>query len=783
LVANKNDSQYDPGRHIRENTNVSIQDFALGLQGFARRRVAIAVSLALGAAAAHAQTAPQTSAEEAKTLPKVSVAAPEEETINVKQVASPKFTQALVDTPQTIAVISDEVLLQQGATTLSQALRNTPGVTFLLGENGNTATGDSIFMRGFDTQGSIFIDGIRDLGTVSRDTFNTEQVEIAKGPAGPDYGRGAASGYVNLVSKVPANESFARGTASYGTASNGRVTGDINHAFEGTGTAFRLNAMYQDGEVDGRDFIERKGWAVAPSLAFGLDGDTRSYFYLLHTEQDNVPDGGVTTIGLDGWYDTEFDPAIPTAPNRGVVPNPVDRENYYGYANDFEQISGTMFTARFEHDFSDTFTVRNSTRVGRIEQFYVLTGVNAVNGPTSDPSAWTVNRTRQSKFQENTLLTNQTNFTYSATSGGVSHSLTGGVEFINEEQYNPAYTAASLGTLVPANVYNPGLIAAPPGYAPVRNGAFTRGETQTIGAYVFDTLSFAERWQVTGGFRMDTFDTDFESMVATVAGTTTTLTPVNLQTDDTLFSYKLGVLYKPTENGSVYISHATSRQPPGGANFTLTTTANNVNRFDLEPTEGANLELGVKWEFREGALAVTGALFDSTSKNELVQDATDPNVFVQVGEREIKGIELGLVGNVTDDWELSAGIAKMDSEVVRGNPNQTGSQINWSPEFTFTTWSTYTTPFGLQIGGGVRYVDTVARSINITDPLVTNVPTAPEYWVIDAMLAYEVNDKVTLQLNAYNLADEEYVGTLNNGGSRYIPGAPLSALFTVNFSF
>ena len=83
----------------------------------------------------------------------------------------------------------------------------------------------------------------------------------------------------------------------------------------------------------------------------------------------------------------------------------------------------------------------------------------------------------------------------------------------------------------------------------------------------------------------------------------------------------------------------------------------------------------------------------------------------------------------------------------------------------------------------MRYVDTVVRSINITDPRVTNVPTAPEYWVIDAMLAYQVNDKVTLQLNAYNLADEEYVATLNNGGSRYIPGAPLSALFTVNFSF
>jgi len=192
----------------------------LDLQGFTRRRIAAAVGLALSAAAANAQA----DTEAAKTLPKVSVAAPEPEaTPKVDNVSSPKFTQPLLDTPQTIAVVSKEVLQQQGATTLSQALRNTPGVTFLLGENGNTATGDSIFMRGFDTQGSIFIDGIRDLGTVTRDTFNTEQVEIAKGPAGPDYGRGAASGYVNMSSKVPTVDSFTAGTASYGTASNART--------------------------------------------------------------------------------------------------------------------------------------------------------------------------------------------------------------------------------------------------------------------------------------------------------------------------------------------------------------------------------------------------------------------------------------------------------------------------------------------------------------------------------------------------------------------------------
>jgi catecholate siderophore receptor len=430
-------------------------------------------------------------------------------------------------------------------------------------------------------------------------------------------------------------------------------------------------------------------------------------------------------------------------------------------------------------------SIRNSTRYGRLEQFYVLTGVNAVTIPSPDPDTWTVNRTRQSKFQENTLMTNQTNLTINVATGAVSHAITTGVEFISEEQYNPAYAAASLGALVPADPYNPGLTDAPPGYLPARNGVFTRGETQTIGAYVFDTLSFAEQWEVTGGFRLDSYDTDFESMALTGTVPNQVLTPTQLGADDTLFSYKVGVLFKPLPNGSVYLSHANSKQPPGGANFTLTPPngANNANRTDLEPTEGENLELGTKWEFRNGALAVTAAIFDSSNKNELVPDATNPTVFVQIGEREVQGIELGIVGKLTDNWDLSAGLAKMDTEVVQGSDAQTGSQINWSPELTFSSWTTYRTPFGLTIGGGARYVDTVARSISNNVLPTANVPTAPEYWVVDAMLGYQVNDKVNIQLNGYNLLDEEYIATLNNGGSRFIPGTPLSALLSVNFTF
>jgi catecholate siderophore receptor len=752
----------------------------------------MAVSLALAAASqvqAQAQPQPQQAGEEAKTLSKISVQATEvDEGPKVDRLSSPKFTQDLLDTPQTISVVSQEVLQQQGATSLSQALRNTPGVTFTLGENGRTDTGDSIFMRGFDTQGSIFIDGIRDLGAVTRDTFNTEQVEIAKGPAGADYGRSAASGYVNMATKVPLPGDFTSVAASYGTADNGRVTGDLNHAFEGTGAALRLNVMGQDGNVDGRDFIERQGWAVAPSLALGLDGGTRAYFYLLHTEQDNVPDGGVPTIGLEGFYDAAFDTG---GANAGVDPARADRDNYYGFAGDFEDIKGTMFTARFEHDFSDQVALRNISRYGKLHQFYVLTGVNVMTVTDPDPARWTVARTRQSRNQENTLLTNQTNITANLQTGSVGHAITGGIEFIDEEQFTPTYVG--LGTPIPpASLYEPSRGDVLPAYAPARDGRYARGETQTAGIYLFDTISFAERWQATAGFRVDSYETDFDSAVLSDPEDqpdlpANTLIPNSFEVDDTLFSYKVGLLYKPAENGSIYLSHATSQLPPGGSNFGFSANPNNINRPELDPTEGTNIELGAKWEFREGALAVSGAVYDSRNKNELTQDPVDPGSFVQLGERKVTGIELGLVGKLTDSWEISAGVSKMHTEVSRGLANQAGLAITWSPEFTFTSWTTYHTPFGLAIGGGARFVDSVIRPVSSNNtpppPNQTNMASTPDYWVIDLMASYAINDRLTLQLNGYNITDELYVASLNNSGRRYAPGAPRSALLTVNFSF
>ena len=257
--------------HIRNRKHPSVQ------QPRVQRAMAAAIaSLALpgmhGTGNAQTQAQAEVQVQAQTTLPEIKVEGAPVNNYKAESVANPKYTRPIAETPQTITVIRKEILQEQSATTLADALRNTPGVTMLMGENGNTSTGDSIFMRGFDTQGSIFIDGVRDVGTYSRDTFNVEQVEVVKGPAGADIGRGSPTGYINLISKVPLAENFAFGSVGLSSESWGRATADLNRTMPGlgSGAALRLNVMKQEGDVPGRDHVTNDAWAVAPSLALGL---------------------------------------------------------------------------------------------------------------------------------------------------------------------------------------------------------------------------------------------------------------------------------------------------------------------------------------------------------------------------------------------------------------------------------------------------------------------------------------------------------------------------------
>ena len=746
-----------------------------------RSTVALAAAaLALpGAVLAQSAAAPATAASQARgetTLPTVKVQAVQDNDFKADVVSSPKFTQPIVDTPQTITVIKKELLQQQAATSLSEALRNTPGVTMQLGENGSTQTGDSINLRGFDSSQSIFVDGIRDLGAVSRDVFNIDQVEVVKGPSGSDIGRGASSAYINLVSKqAQADGAFATGTLTGGTADRKRLTADLNTPLSVLpGSAVRLNLMAQDYGVPGRDEVRSKRFGIAPTATFGLGSNTRETVSFLHVTQDNVPDGGVSTFGLKGYV---FSAATATAPAQKAGPA-VDPSNFYGLSSDFDHVKIDMFTSKLESDLAKGVTLRNTTRIGRTVEDVVVTGVNAVTATTADPSGYTVARSRQGRHQDNEILTNQTNLASEFETFGLANSLSTGFELTYERQRtNTPQTQSGIASLYSPNPND--TLAMPKNI-----GVFTVGSTLTASAYAFETLHLSDAFLVNGGVRYDKFHTDTSGTSNTAAsGATPVVNPTApLGLTDGVWSYKVGAVFKPAKNGSVYATYSDSKQPPGGTNFALSSQVTSQAQPNLKPTEGSNIELGTKWDLFGGDLLATGAIYRSENKNEFVSDGAAVPTFSAVGKRRVQGVELGLVGNVTKDLSVSVGYAHMDSKILKAAPTSQGGVLVFSPVNTFTSWLTYKLPLGITLGGGMRYADTSARSSNTATP-TSNLLQAPAYWVGDAMASYDITKNWQVQLNVYNLFDRKYMASLNNGGSRYTPGAERNGLVSVNAKF
>lgn len=664
------------------------------------------------------------------------------ETYKVDKSSSSKVTQDLVDTPQTISVITKKVMEEQQATTLVEALRNTPGITLNLGENGNTNSKDNINMRGFDAQGSIYKDGIRDLANSSKDTFNTEAVEVTKGGVGADNGRGVSSGYINQVTKSATNKDQVAGTVGYSTAENARLTADLNKKLNET-TGVRLNVMKQDGEVAGRDEVEIDRAGIAGSIGFGIGTATRTTINYEHTEQDDVPDGGIPTVGLEGSAQK------------------ADTSKFYGSVNDFEEAKTDAFTLKFEQDVSDNTIFTNTARYAKTTQEMLLTSPSNFSTATN-----TVTRSMHARWQENEILTNQSNFTTELQTGMLLHKISTGIELTKENQLTKNYTAQTAQT---SNLYNPTNISWDD---LTFSGQKSDGETTTVGAYLFDSINIGEKVIFTGGGRFDKYDTTNDII-------SSTLVPSTIEDKGHLNSYKAGLVYKPVDNGSVYISRATTQLPPGGANFTLSATTTNANNPDMEPQKSTTDEVGTKWDLLDNKLSLTTALYKTVVENETMTESDGSTS--QNGEKEVKGIEIGAVGEITDKWSVSTGFAKMNTEYTNSTSTSEGLSLRFSPEHTATLWSTYKFTPIFNVGVGARYIgtQTIATSTTSTPP----VSKIEDYTVYDAMASYKFNKNLTYQLNVYNLTDEEYVSNVNNSGRRYTPGASRSGLLSLAYKF
>lgn len=697
-------------------------------------------------------------------LPEMVVQGQGEPTYKVDQVQSPKFTQPLIDTPQTIVAIPKEVYSQQGAQTLSDVLRNTPGISFAAGEGGNVASGDSFFMRGFDASGNIFVDGVRDTGAYSRDVFDIEQVEIAKGPAGADNGRGGSSGYINLATKTAQLQPFYRSEMSFGSEMTLRGTLDVNQPLAVGekddwlhGSAVRLNLMGQEGGVPGRNYVENERWGVSPSLALGLGTPTRLYFSGSWVEQDNLPDSGMPTVALPG----------------GPL-GYVDQENFYGLVNeDYDQVTSGRVLARVEHDVNESFTLRDQFVYARVDRdalsSFIQNAASVTNG------ILTPRRTHVETLNE--IFSEQLDAIVKFNTGSIEHDLVSGLEFTRESQDAPTWVAVNGPT---TSVYTPDPYrAATAAQTPYQtNNAFANGQIDTAAAYLFDTIKLSDQFLLNGSMRVEHYQTEYDSV--STAGARS-----YIETDDTLFSWKAGIVYKPRENGSVYFSYANSLVPPG-TSFTLSSATNNVNNPIFDPQENINYEVGTKWDFFEQRLSTSLAVYRSENLNNIVYDPT-ANFYVQDAEQIVQGVEVGVSGKLTERWMVFGGFGYMHSEYsapsTTSGAGNNGAVLRFTPEWSASLWTAYKFKSGFQLGGGAQYSASVVRSTSGTlVPTATAGAEAPEYVIFNAMAGYDFSESLTLRVNVYNLFDEYYY-RLNNNGGRYYPGTPRSFTVTLDLHF
>jgi catecholate siderophore receptor len=693
-------------------------------------------------------------------------------------VGSPKYTEPLRDTPQTVTVIPKEVIADQNLMTLREILSTVPGITFGAGEGGGGVTYDNITFRGMPSNDDITTDGVRDSARVARsDPFNLEQVEVFNGASSVNSGAGAVGGSINLSTKTARAGNFANVSGGLGTDSYGRVTADVNRQIN-DGIAVRLNLMHHQNDVPGRDYENMKRWGVAPSVVFGLGTPTRFSLSYLHQEDDNIPQYGVP------YY------------NGGPLPG-VDRENYYGYHNvDTQEIKTDALTGRFEHAFNDNLSLRNQTRWQKTTQFSIvnppqgtwclasgLTPTGAACGTTA-PGFYTPSGPRgTTRDTTNTVLSNQTDVTALFNTGGIQHTLVAGLSF-TRETYKLVNGNSQTGPYPPMSIHDPESVYH--GVEHFNKTGKTTGETDNRALYAFDTLKLTPQWLVTAGLRYEHNDGESrtDNLTTGVRGTT-------FKNDDNLFSWRAGLVFKPVENGSIYLAYANSRTPSKSS----VNGACSAATCEVDPETAELYELGTKWDVLDNRLALTASVFRNERTNYKVADAGNPDN--PSGEQQldgtsrVDGIALGASGQITDKWSVFANYTYLKSKVLQGvsDYNATlgtdyakGDELTQTPKHAFSLWTTYELPAGWRIGYGATYQgETYLNQHNAANPHGPLLKS-DSYWVQRLMVGYRVNRQLNVQLNVNNLFDKEYYLRIRSNGWA-VPGDGRSAVLSATYSF
>lgn len=683
-------------------------------------------------------------AETGQTLETVTVEgdAPTRDTYKTETTSIGKTKQQLRDIPQSITVVNQQLMQDQGVATLKDALRNVPGITFAAGEGGRS--GDQVVIRGFSAATDTYRDGMRDIGQYNRDAFNDEKVEVLKGASSMLFGRGSTGGVVNQVSKAPYLGSKLEGDLTIGTNDYQRVTADINQ-MTGDHSAVRLNLMdTHDGSDRGAAKSER--WGIAPSVAFGLGEPTTVVLSYMHQEENNVPDYGV--------------------PYNAATRQPlsVDRSKFYGFDSDYEKTTADIVTAKVTHDFGNGTELSNQLRYNRFWRDVSPTAPRLASTDTS--ATGLMRRSKPMRDGVDQSVNNQTDLTTRFSTGDIRHTLLTGLELTYELSDTSRYTL--LNTLPTTTIGNP--VSSTAINTARYRSSNTKFQASDIALYSMDTIELTRQWKAVLGARFDRFEGDYNVRGFNSNGSVNSSNTYDLSRTDNVWSWRSGLIWQPDMAQSYYFSYGTSFNPSGETYSLDKATAK------VDPEKNRNIELGAKWDLLDGDASLRAALFRIEKTNERNTDPDDTTLVTLSGKRHTNGIELEGSGRLTERWEIFAGVTFMDSKIDKAAPglnSTTGKMPRYTPRATGNIWTTY--KFTDEITGGIGATYVGKRYANETNTLYL-----PSYTVGNAMLSYETKH-YRLQLNLNNLTNKTYYDGAYTGHATV--GTPREAQLTIGLKY
>lgn len=660
----------------------------------------------------------------------------------------------LKDIPQSISVVTQDVIKDQSIQSISEAVRYVPGVTASQGE-GNR---DALNFRGAGvTTGDFYVDGVRDDIQTYRDLYNTDRIEVLKGPNSMIFGRGGSGGIINRVSKEAGWDPVRELSVTYGAYDQKRTAIDIGNAINDV-AAFRLNAVYEDANSY-RDGVTLERYGATPTLTIKPSDKTKIVISAEYFMDKRIGDRGMPSLknGNTNLNNRPYDIG--------------DHSTFYGNARLSPNETETKaFNATIEHAFDNGISIRNITRYADYDKYYqnVYARGSVDNIEKLNLGAYLDDTQRQNLF-------NQTDINYSINSQGLEHKLMAGVEIGRQSTDNFRLSPGGNDNIIPNEVGS--------GYVYADNPTFTgslnlntkrvnrRSDANITAFYLQDQIVINPKWELVLGLRHDRFDVDYKDLtIASSSGREFNVT-------DNKLSPRAGLIFKPLDNLSLYASYSQSFVPRAGDQL----TGLSLSTSNLSPEKFINHEVGAKFDVTPD-LSLTAAIYKLQREN---MAFTDPNVdrTIIFDGQETKGLELGISGKLTNKWSVFGGYALQEAKITEdykdgSNKILSGTEAAQSPRQTFSLWNRYQIN---EIWGAALGV--ISRSeMYAAIPNETSSTILPGYTRLDAAIYGQFTKNLRLQINLENLTNKEYALSAHNNNN-IVPGSPFAGRATIIYNF